>query len=132
MNPLIRLNRLITLNNQVQISIINLTEIHIIITVQSYFLIHCSADDLVVQAGHLEKFRVFVIVRHDGVNMWVSPATFKSSCDLNVKFFPFDKQQCSMQFRSLTADRSLMDIYTKNIESNDPEEGNFRRHAVLG
>ena len=28
-----------------------------------------------------------------------------------------------MAFRSLTADQTLMDIYTKTIESDHPEEG---------
>ena len=55
--------------------------------------------------------------------MWVSPATFKSSCNLNVEFFPFDKQKCSMMFRSLTADSSLLNMLTTNIESDNPEEG---------
>ena len=82
-----------------------------------------SADNNVVQAGYLEKFRSFVIVRDNGENTWMSPASFKSTCDLDVEFFPFDKQKCSMVFRSLTADRSLMDVNTKSIESDDPFEG---------
>jgi len=81
-----------------------------------------NADELVIQAGHLEKFRSFVLVRNSGENMWVSPATFKSSCNLNVEFFPFDKQKCSMMFRSLTADSSLLNMLTANIESDNPEE----------
>ena len=71
----------------------------------------------------MEKFRSWVLVKSDGSNTWLSPATFKSTCKIDVQFFPFDKQRCDMAFRSLTADRSLMDIYTKNIESDQPEEG---------
>ncbi|XP_078355224.1 neuronal acetylcholine receptor subunit beta-3-like [Oculina patagonica] len=81
-----------------------------------------NADDLIVQAGHLEKFKSWVLLKNDGSNTWLSPATFKSTCKLDVQFFPFDKHRCSMVFRSLTADRTLMDIYTKNIESDDPEK----------
>lgn len=92
--------------------------------VQTLLLLHSSADSMVVQAGHLEKFRSFVLVHNDGKNTWVSPATFKSTCNLDVQFFPFDKQKCQMVFRSLTADRSLMDLDTKSIESDDPEQGN--------
>ena len=40
-----------------------------------------------------------------------------------MEFFPFDKQKCKMVFRSLTADASLMDIQTKSVKSDDPEEG---------
>ena len=71
----------------------------------------------------MEKFRTFVVVKSNGENMWEAPATFKSSCELNVKFFPFDKQQCNMKFRSLTADLSLMNIDSKEIKSEDPEKG---------
>lgn len=95
--------------------------------IASYFLF--SADDEVVQAGYLEKFRSFVMVRHDGVNMWASPATFKSTCKLDVQFFPFDKQKCSLVFRSLTAGRSLLEILAKNIKSDDPDKGMI---TVLG
>ena len=35
-----------------------------------------------------------------------------------------------MAFRSLTADQTLMDIYTKTIESDHPEEGIQHCHAV--
>ncbi|XP_068703034.1 neuronal acetylcholine receptor subunit beta-3-like [Montipora foliosa] len=81
-----------------------------------------NADGLVVQAGHLEKFRTYVILRNDGLNTWVSPATFQSSCSLDVQYFPFDKQKCSMMFRSLTADRTLMDISTQTVQSDNPKE----------
>lgn len=81
-----------------------------------------NADDEVVQAGHLEKFRSWVLVSSDGKNTWLSPATFKSTCKLNVQFFPFDKQKCSMLFRSLTADSTLLNLYTRTVESDDPEE----------
>lgn len=81
-----------------------------------------NADDEVVQAGHLEKFRSWVLLKSDGNNTWLSPATFKSTCTLDVQFFPFDKQRCNMVFRSLTSDISILDIDTKTIHSENPEE----------
>ena len=86
-----------------------------------------SADSLTIQAGYLEKFRSFVTVRNNGENTWFSPATFKSTCPLNVQKFPFDIQKCKMEFRSLTTDSSLMAIYTKKIESDEPSEGEIAR-----
>ena len=82
-----------------------------------------SADGTVVQAGHLEKFHTYVMVHNDGQNTWINSATFKSTCNLNVQFFPFDKQQCNMVFGSMTADRSFMYIKTKSVESDNPEKG---------
>ena len=35
---------------------------------------------------------------------WLSSAIFKSSCEINVEFFPFDEQACTMKFASWTYD----------------------------
>ena len=79
-----------------------------------------SADGTVVQAGDLNTY---VIVHNDGRNSWSSPASFKSTCSLDVRYFPFDKQKCNMTFRSLTADLDVMDIETKSVEHDDAEKG---------
>ncbi|XP_044176220.1 neuronal acetylcholine receptor subunit beta-3-like [Acropora millepora] len=81
-----------------------------------------NVDNSVVQAGHLEKFRTYVIVQNDGKNAWISPATFKSSCQLDVQYFPFDKQKCNMLFRSLTSDSRMLDITTMEIKSDNPQK----------
>ncbi len=41
-------------------------------------------------------------VHYDGTIKWRPPTTFKSSCDINVKFFPFDEQECTLTFGSWT------------------------------
>ncbi len=51
-----------------------------------------------------------LIVKHDGNVTWLSQAVFKSSCNINVRYFPFDEQLCEMQFASWTYDLSLIDI----------------------
>ncbi|CAH3046607.1 unnamed protein product [Pocillopora meandrina] len=81
-----------------------------------------NADHGVVQAGHVEKFRSWVRVNSGGQNTWLSPATFKSKCALSFKNFPFDKQKCSLVFRSVTADRTLLNIDTTPIKNDDPEK----------
>ena len=45
-----------------------------------------------------------VIVSYDGNLTWLSSAIFKSSCAINVEYFPFDEQRCSMKFSSWTYD----------------------------
>ena len=73
-----------------------------------------SADDDVKLAGFKEKFKTYVIVDSSGVNTWMSPATFKSSCDMMVTFYPFDKQRCEMTFGSWTFDNRLLKMVSKS------------------
>ena len=102
----------------------NKNSLGIIALIKMYVLLFTfSAEDQVLQAGHLQKFSNWVLLRNNGDNKWLSPATFKSTCTLDVQLFPFDKQRCSMMFRSLTSNRFFLDIDTKKIESDHPEEG---------
>ena len=93
-------------------------------TIYAYpFFPTSSADNGVVQAGHVEKFRSWVRVNSGGHNTWLSPATFKSKCGLSFKNFPFDTQKCSLVFRSVTSDRTFLNIDTTHIKNDNPEEG---------
>ncbi|KAF7216541.1 neuronal acetylcholine receptor subunit non-alpha-3 isoform X1 [Nothobranchius furzeri] len=50
------------------------------------------------------------IVRWDGTVTWTPPASYKSSCTMDVTFFPFDRQNCSMKFGSWTYDGHMVDL----------------------
>lgn len=41
-------------------------------------------------------------VRYDGTVLWEPPAIYKSACNIDVEFFPFDEQTCFMKFSSWT------------------------------
>ncbi len=58
------------------------------------------------------------IVRHDGNVTWLSQVIFKSSCTINVRYFPFDEQYCDMLFASWTFDGFFLDINV-NTETGD-------------
>ncbi|XP_034265399.1 neuronal acetylcholine receptor subunit alpha-5 isoform X4 [Pantherophis guttatus] len=60
--------------------------------------------------GHFEGTSTKAIVKHDGTIVWTPPANYKSSCTIDVTYFPFDLQNCSMKFGSWTYDGSQVDI----------------------
>uniref|UniRef100_A0A3Q2WMQ4 Cholinergic receptor, nicotinic, alpha 4b n=1 Tax=Haplochromis burtoni TaxID=8153 RepID=A0A3Q2WMQ4_HAPBU len=55
---------------------------------------------------HFTKAHLF----YDGQIKWMPPAIYKSSCSIDVTFFPFDQQSCKMKFGSWTYDRAKIDL----------------------
>lgn len=51
------------------------------------------------------------ILRHDGTVTWKPPAIYKSFCEINVEYFPFDEQTCSMKFGSWTSDGNTVSAF---------------------
>uniref|UniRef100_A0A2K5DE60 Cholinergic receptor nicotinic beta 3 subunit n=1 Tax=Aotus nancymaae TaxID=37293 RepID=A0A2K5DE60_AOTNA len=62
-----------------------------------------------------------VIVRSNGTVVWTPPASYKSSCTMDVTFFPFDRQNCSMKFGSWTYDGTMVDLIliNENVDRKD-------------
>ena len=42
------------------------------------------------------------VVSNDGTVLWIPPVIINSRCDLDLYYFPFDKQQCQLIFGSWT------------------------------
>ncbi|XP_031564058.1 neuronal acetylcholine receptor subunit beta-4-like [Actinia tenebrosa] len=62
----------------------------------------------------VEKFKTRVIVGSDGSSAWYSPAIYITTCELDITYFPFDQQNCSMQFGSSTFTATEVDLITAN------------------
>ena len=47
-------------------------------------------------------FQTNVVVTHDGGCLYVPPGIFKSTCKIDITWFPFDDQRCDLKFGSWT------------------------------
>ncbi|KAK2853572.1 hypothetical protein Q5P01_006233 [Channa striata] len=65
--------------------------------------------------GHFEGTVTKAVVKYDGTILWTPPANYKSACTIDVTFFPFDLQNCSMKFGSWTYDGSQVDIILEDF-----------------
>lgn len=67
----------------------------------------CSAD------GNYEvTIMTKAILRYDGTVTWKPPAIYKSFCEIDVEYFPFDEQTCYMKFGSWTSDGNTVTTTT--------------------
>lgn len=72
--------------------------LHLVISF-SFFLTFHSADE-----GFDGTFPTNVVVRNNGSCLYVPPGIFKSTCKIDITWFPFDDQRCEMKFGSWTYD----------------------------
>ncbi|XP_049939074.1 acetylcholine receptor subunit alpha-L1 [Schistocerca serialis cubense] len=59
------------------------------------------------------------VLHHTGKVVWTPPAIFKSSCEIDVRYFPFDQQTCFMKFGSWTYDGDQIDLKHINQKYDD-------------
>nr|AWX65633.1 nicotinic acetylcholine receptor alpha 5 subunit [Laodelphax striatellus] len=59
-----------------------------------------------------------VIVSQTGEVVWLSHGIYRSSCDIDVEYFPFDVQSCNMKWASWTYDGYQLDL-VKQTEHGD-------------
>uniref|UniRef100_A0A8C3ANB1 Neuronal acetylcholine receptor subunit alpha-5 n=1 Tax=Cyclopterus lumpus TaxID=8103 RepID=A0A8C3ANB1_CYCLU len=62
--------------------------------------------------GRFEGTVTKAVVKYDGTISWTPPANYKSACIIDVTFFPFDLQNCSMKFGSWTYDGSQVSLHS--------------------
>ncbi|XP_054608511.1 acetylcholine receptor subunit beta [Dunckerocampus dactyliophorus] len=66
---------------------------------------------------------VHVQAYSDGRVTWTPPALYLSSCSVKVTYFPFDWQNCTMQFRSYTYDSTEIELqYALDLLGNEIRE----------
>ncbi|CAH8642337.1 unnamed protein product [Schistosoma rodhaini] len=72
-----------------------------------------------------EKFdRTFptnTIIKHDGTVQWMPPGLFKSTCNIDILWFPFDEQSCILKFGSWTYYGDQINFQLQCINASQPD-----------
>ncbi|KAK5639398.1 hypothetical protein RI129_011890 [Pyrocoelia pectoralis] len=77
-------------------------------------LMYNSADE-----GFDGTFQTNVVVKHNGSCLYVPPGIFKSTCKIDITWFPFDDQHCDMKFGSWTYDGNQLDLILNSENGGD-------------
>ncbi|KAL3078798.1 hypothetical protein niasHS_014580 [Heterodera schachtii] len=68
------------------------------------------------------SFMSNVIIDYRGNVLWVPPAIYKSSCIIDVEYFPFDEQVCHLVFGSWTYNENEIKMEFEQADSMDLSE----------
>ncbi|XP_076177262.1 nicotinic acetylcholine receptor alpha6 isoform X2 [Ptiloglossa arizonensis] len=77
-------------------------------------LMYNSAEE-----GFDGTYQTNVVVTHDGSCLYVPPGIFKSTCKIDITWFPFDDQHCDMKFGSWTYDGNQLDLVLNSEKGGD-------------
>lgn len=70
-----------------------------------FFRAGCSADT------RLKEHRdAMAVVGYRGDVLWLPAAIFRSTCSVDIQYFPFDIQICNLKFGSWTYDGWKLDV----------------------
>ena len=86
---------------------------------------NCSAD------GNYEvTLMTKATLYNNGRVHWEPPAIYKSSCTIDVEFYPFDEQLCTMKFGSWTYDGYQVDLKHIRQEASGVGEGDIIKKGI--
>nr|ABJ09675.1 nicotinic acetylcholine receptor subunit 6 isoform VIII [Musca domestica] len=77
-------------------------------------LMYNSADE-----GFDGTYHTNIVVKHNGNCLYVPPGIFKSTCKIDITWFPFDDQHCEMKFGSWTYDGNQLDLVLSSEDGGD-------------
>ncbi|XP_069997179.1 neuronal acetylcholine receptor subunit alpha-7 isoform X3 [Penaeus vannamei] len=77
-------------------------------------LMYNSADE-----GFDGTYQTKVVVSSDGTCLYIPPGIFKSTCKIDITWFPFDDQRCKMKFGSWTYSGWQLDLQLQSEDGGD-------------
>ncbi|XP_077569223.1 neuronal acetylcholine receptor subunit alpha-7-like [Stigmatopora nigra] len=74
-------------------------------------LLYNSADEKFDPTAHTN-----IVVSSSGNCIYIPPAIIRSTCNIDIRWFPFDVQKCTLKFGSWTYGGSTLDLSVKKAE----------------
>ncbi|CDW56203.1 nicotinic acetylcholine receptor non alpha [Trichuris trichiura] len=72
------------------------------------------------------SFHSNVVIDNEGNMLWVPPAIYKSSCIIDVEYFPFDEQVCTLLFGSWTYnEQEIILSFNDGVEGVDLQDYSY-------
>ncbi|XP_048780699.1 neuronal acetylcholine receptor subunit alpha-10-like isoform X2 [Ostrea edulis] len=78
--------------------------------------IYNNADD--GSTGFMQG--TYVLLNYDGIVVWPVPVKLKSSCKVDITYFPFDDQECILRFGSWIYSGSWIDYHSLHNNTSSP------------
>lgn len=70
-------------------------------------------------SGEMYKFDTMIKLHSDGTNEWFAPTEIKSICHIDIAYFPFDYQTCTLKFGSWTHTSASLNFTMKKEGAAD-------------
>lgn len=71
---------------------------------------YCRFLSIQADSGEMYKFNTKVVINYNGSCQWYAPTEVKTVCKIDISYFPFDQQRCSMVFGSWTYTSSFFNL----------------------
>ena len=71
-------------------------------------LLHNTASGSSMSAR--DVYKANLRIHNTGIVTWMSPVTLRSSCDIDVRWFPFDTQSCTLTFGSISQTKDAIQL----------------------
>ena len=84
------------------------------------FLANSEADDFD------SKYRTNILITYKGDALWVPPGLQKSSCGVEMEFFPFDTQICTLRYGSWMYSENFI-----NLQHAYPSQGFTHQNRLV-
>ena len=75
-----------------------------------YFCTLSFPSSIQSDSGEMYKFNTKVVINYNGSCQWYAPTEVKTVCKIDITYFPFDQQRCTMVFGSWTYTSSWLNL----------------------